>query len=121
MTGATTHSVPFRVREVHGGLSEAGGVLYVEDDELVIEMQMKFLSLFQRGAKAYRFDLVDLDAVRYKKGLANDRLTLRTRPLDTLDGIPGAGDGELCLLVKRRHRQDLGAILDRLDLWLDRE
>jgi hypothetical protein len=112
-----TKSVPFRVREVHGGLSEAAGLIYVEGDELVIELQMKFLSLFSRTPKVHRLDLVDLDTVRYKKGLRSDRLTLRTRPLDLLADIPGTSEGELCLLVKRAHRDDLTRLLDRLDLW----
>jgi hypothetical protein len=102
---------------VHGGLSEAAGLIYVEGEELVIELQMKFLSLFQRAPRVYRLDLVDLDAVRYKRGLRSDRLTLRTRPLDLLAGVPGASEGELCLVVRREHRADLGRLLDRLDLW----
>ncbi len=117
MTGAATNSVPFRVREVHGGLSEAAGLIYIEGDEVVIEVQMKLLSLFNREPRVYRFDLVDLDEVRYKRGFRNDRLTLRTRPMDVLTGIPGAGEGELCLLVKRKCRADLDRLLDRLDLW----
>lgn len=121
MTGAPTHSVPFRVREVHGGLSEAAGVLYVEDDELVIELEMKLFSLFRRAPNVYRFDLVDLDEVRYKKGLRHDRLTLRTRPLEVLAAVPGVSKGELCLLIKRACRDDLDHLLDRLDLWLEGE
>ena len=110
-------SVPFRVREVHGGFSEAAGVLYVEDEELVIEVETKLLSLFRRPPQVHRLDLVDLDRIRYKKGLRNDRLTLRTRPMEVLAGVPGVSEGELCLLVGRKDRAALDRLLDRLDLW----
>src|SRR5690606_26832025 len=104
-------------REVHGGFSEAAGLIYVDDEELVIEIEMKWLSLFRRPPQVYRFDLVDLDAVRYKKGFRNDRLTLRTRPMETLAEVPGVSEGELCLLVARKDRAALEDLLDRLDLW----
>ena len=117
MTVPATTSVPFRVREVHGGWSEAGGLIYVEGDDVVIEVQVKLLSLFQRDPEVHRFELVDLDEVRCKRGLRNDRLMLRTRPMDVLAGIPGAAEGELCLVVKRKCRADLDRLLDRLSLW----
>ncbi|MDX1420042.1 MAG: hypothetical protein R3181_08755 [Rubricoccaceae bacterium] len=110
-------SVTFRVKEVHGGFSEAAGMIYVDGDDLVLEVETKLLSLFRRPPKVYRFELVDLDAVRYKKGFRHDRLTLRTRPLDAIADVPGVSEGELCLLVARKDRDALDRLLDRLDLW----
>ena len=110
-------SVPFVLKEVHGGLSEAHGAAYVEDEELVLEIQTAFLGLIKRNPQVYRIDLTDLDDVRYKRGLRTDRLTLRTRPLDRLSGIPGVNQGALCLHVARQDRAALDVLLDRLDLW----
>ena len=111
-------SVPFKVHEVHGGFSEARGALYIEGDDLVVEVQTSLLGLFQREPETYRIELTDLEEVRHKRGLTGDRLTLRTRPMDRVAAIPGGGKGELCLVVKRAHRRALDALLDRLDLWL---
>jgi len=110
-------SVPFEIKEVHGGFSEARGAAYVEGDALVLEVQTSLLGLFPRPPRAYRVELVDLEEVRHKRGLRRDRVTIRTRPLDRITGVPGAGQGELCLFVKRSHRAALDTLLDRLDLW----
>ena len=110
-------SVPFQISEVHGGLTEGHGVAYVEDEYLVLEVQTALLGLFKRDAETYHIDLTDLDTVRYRRGLWKDKLRLRTRPLDALDGVPGVQKGELCLHIARRHRDELDVLLDRLDLW----
>ena len=110
-------SVPFEIQEVHGGLTEAHGAAYVDEEYLVLEVQTAFLGLFKRDPEVYRIDLTDLEDVRYKKGLRKDRVTLRTRPLDRLTDIPGARKGELCLCFARKDRAGLDVLLDRLDLW----
>jgi hypothetical protein len=110
-------SVPFQIREVHGGLTEGHGVAYVDDEFLVLEVQTAFLGLFKKEPQTYRIDLTDLESVRYKKGLWKDKLRLRTLPLDVLDAVPGVQRGELCLLFARKDRAALDVLLDRLDLW----
>ena len=110
-------SVPFEIEQSGPGLSRSRGVVYVDDEELVFEVQTTLVGFIERRPKAYRFDLVDLESVRYKKGFRQDRLTLRTRPLDIITAIPGAAQGELCLVFKRACRDDLAVLLDRLDLW----
>ena len=108
--------IPFEV-ESSGGFSQSRGVVYVEDEDLVFEVQTTYIGFIQRAPEVYRVELTDLDEVRYKKGFLSDRVTLRTRPLEKLTAVPGAAQGELRLAVKRTHRGDLAVLLDRLDLW----
>ena len=110
-------SIPFTLPDVHGGLSEGTGAVYVEGDELVIEAQVKLLSLIDRKPQAYRIELIDLESVAHRRTVLGDRVTIRTRPLDLLADVPGAGNGELVLKFKRRHRAAVDDLLDRLKLW----
>ncbi len=93
------------------------GVLRVDAEYLIFEVQTTVFGFFQRTPQTYRLDLTDLDEVRYKKGLLSDRLTIRTRPLDRITSLPGAADGALCLRTKRADRDAMEAILDQLHLW----
>ena len=111
-------SVPFSISDAHRGASEMRGTVCVEGDDVVIEMQVKFLSLFKRPPQTFRFDVTDLEEVRHRRGLWNDKVTLRTRPMEAVTRIPGAANGELCLKVKRAHRPDVDRLLDHLEMWV---
>lgn len=110
-------SVPFKVKEVDGGFSEAHGSAYVEGEDLVLDIEKAFLGYFRRKSTLFRIDLTDLDTVRYKRGLRNDRLDIRTRPMERLARVPGVAEGTLTILVSKKNRERLNVLLDRLDLW----
>ena len=111
-------SVPFSISNAHHGFSEMRGTVCLEGDDVVIEVQVKLLSLFDRPPQSFRFDMTDLEEIRHTRRFWGDTVTLRTRPMDRVTEIPGAADGELCLKVKRAHRADLDRLLDRLEMWL---
>ena len=111
-------SVPFATGDIHGGFSEGRGAIRVDDDEVVIEVQVKLFGMFEQSAKTFRFELTDLEEVSHKRGLFRDTVTLRTRPMGLIGKVPGATEGALSLKMKRRHRRDVDALLDRLDLWV---
>ncbi|MDX1438934.1 MAG: hypothetical protein R3284_03425 [Rubricoccaceae bacterium] len=110
-------SVPFKVKEVDGGFSEAHGSAYVQGEDLVLDIEKAFLGHFMRKSKVYRIELTDLDTVRYKKGIRKDRVDIRTRPLDRLAKVPGVTEGTLSIVVSKKNREQLEVLLDRLDLW----
>lgn len=111
-------SVPFATGDVHGGFSEGRGAIRVDDDEVVIEVQVKVFGMFDRSAQTFRFELTDLEEVHHRRTLFGDRLTIRTRPMGLIGDVPGSTEGALLLKFKRRHRRDVDALLDRLDLWI---
>ena len=112
-------SVPFSISDNHSGASNIRGAIYLEGDEVVIEMQIKFLNLFKRPPQTFRFEVTDLEAVRHKRRVWGDVISIRSRPMDIVARMPGSADGELCLKVKRAHRRLADALIDRLDLWLE--
>ena len=111
-------SVPFSVPNAHRGFSEMRGAICLEGDDVVIEVQVKLFSLFERPSQAFRFDITDLEEVRHTRRFWGDTVTLRTRPMDRVTEVPGAGNGALTLKVRRAHRDDLDRLLDRLEMWL---
>ena len=50
--------------------------------------------------------------------LASEGRVQWRRALGLIADVPGATEGALPLLFKRRHRAQVDALLDRLDLWL---
>ena len=111
-------SVPFSISDDHSGLSDLRGLVCLEGDDVVIEMQIKFLGLFKRPSRAFRFDMTDLEEIRHTRRFWGDTVTLRTRPMERVADIPGASEGALCLKVKRADRPALDVLLDRLELWV---
>ena len=111
-------SVPFSTGDVHGGFSEGRGSICVEGDEVVVEVQVAFLSMIKQAPRTYRFDMTDLEEIRHRRGWRKDKLTIRTRPMDRVTRIPGANEGALDIYVKRRHRADLDQLLDHLEMWV---
>jgi hypothetical protein len=111
-------SVPFTISDVHGGFSEGRGTICVEGDDVVIEVQVSLFSLFNQEPKTFRFDMTDLEEIEHRRGVWGDRLTIRTRPMDRVAQIPGAGEGKLVVKTKRSRRADLDRLLDHLEMWV---
>ena len=111
-------SVPYSISDNHRGFSEMRGVIGLEGDDVVIEMQVKVLGMFKRPTQSFRFDMTDLEEIRHTRRVWGDTVVLRTRPMDLVADIPGSSDGALTLKVKRADRPALDALLDRLELWL---
>lgn len=111
--------VPFKIKNVHGGLSEASGRIRVDDLDLLLEVENRFLYAFSTGLRAFRLDVTDLDEVRHKRPLfGDDMLELTVRDPLALAGVPGAKAGTLRLHVARADRPRLDVLLDALRLWI---
>ena len=111
-------SVAFSTPDIHSGLSEAKGMLYVDENDVTLEIEVTHIGLIKGRSRTVQFELTDLDSVRHKRSILGDTLTIRTQPRDLVTDLPGAADGELCLKIKKKHRRDLDAVLDRMELWL---
>ena len=111
-------SLPFTTPDIDGGLSEGKGHLALDGDDITIRVEVSFLGLFTRDTKTARFEITDLDEIRHKRTVLGDRITIRTQPMDIATRVPGSAQGELVLKTKKKHRRDVDALLDRLELWI---
>ena len=111
-------SLPFTTPDTDSGLSEVKGFLTLDGDDITIEADVMFIGLFKRQTKRVRFEITDIDEIRHKRTPFGDRITLRTQPIDLATRVPGSAQGELVLKTKKKHRRDVAALLDRLELWI---
>ena len=111
-------SLPFATPDIDGGFSEGAGLLTLDGDDITIQVDMSLFGFIPRGSRTVRFDITDLDEIRHKRTLLGDTLTIRTQPPDLAMKVPGSSEGELCLKIKKKHRRDADALLDRLELWI---
>ncbi|MEM6326915.1 MAG: hypothetical protein AAF791_07335 [Bacteroidota bacterium] len=111
-------SVPFSTPDIDGGFSEGKGLLTLDGDDLTIRVEVSLMGLFVRNTETVRFEITDLDQVRHKRTVLGDRITIRTQPPSLAMEVPGSGQGELILKTKKKHRRDVDALLDRLELWM---
>ena len=111
-------SLPFSTLDIDGGFSEGTGLLTLDGDDIIIKVDVALMGLFTRKSETVRFEITDLDEVRHKRTPFGDRLTIRTQPPGLAMAVPGSAQGELVLKSKKKHRRDLTALLDRLELWI---
>ncbi len=113
-------SLPVTIEEVHGGLSNASGTLYLTDDFLVLSVQVAFLSMWKQKPLTVKIAPEALHSVRYKRGLFKDKMFVRPWKPALLDAVPGKHEGEIALQVKKSFRHEAEALVEEVDYWLRR-
>jgi hypothetical protein len=107
-------SVPFEISEVHAGFSEARGIMRLEDDFLVFQVQVVTMGLFKRSPETIKIEFGAIDEVRLEKRLVSDRVYIRPRRLRFLEVMPGKHAMEVRLKVKRKHRTRALLLVDSI-------
>jgi len=97
-------SVPFEISEVHSGFSEARGILRIEEEFLVFQLQVVTLSVFKRAPEIIKVEFAAIDEMRLERHLITDRLFIRPKKMKLLEVMPGKHPMEVKLKVKRKHR-----------------
>ncbi|NNE34020.1 MAG: hypothetical protein HKN13_02215 [Rhodothermales bacterium] len=97
-------SIPFEIDEIHGGLSEAKGVLRLEDEFLVFQVQTITLGMFKQDPELIKIEIAALEEIRFEKKLVSDRIYIRPKKLQLLDVMPGKHGIEVALKIKRKNR-----------------
>lgn len=105
--------VPFEIPEIHGGLSEASGVLYREDEFLVFEYQVKTLG-FKQPSRIIKVEVPVVVSMRLVPGFFSDRLCIVPKTFALLDALPGPHKGEIKLKVAKRYRADAEALAEEV-------
>ena len=105
-------SVPFEIAEVHGGLSEAKGIVLVEDNFVVFQLQMTTLGMFKREPEIIKIEIAAIDEMRLEKRLFSDRLYIRPKRMKLLEVMPGKHGLEVKLKVRKRHRGSALVLVD---------
>ena len=115
--------VPFVTDKAFGGLAEVNGQMRFENDELVLEFQVKdaILGAVKSAVKELAIPLEDIHDLVFEKGWFRRRLTLRTRSMAALEGLPGAEGSELVVKVAKQDAQAAKELASHLLLLVSEE
>jgi hypothetical protein len=107
--------IPFQIPEVHGGLSEADGIVYLEDEFLVFDVRVSTLGgLIDQRSEKIKAEVTVIEEARLERGFFSDRLCFVPRKLELLSAVPGTHKGELKLKVSKSHRDQIEHLIDTL-------
>ncbi len=112
-------SVPFSILDPHSGHIAAEGIVRLEGDNLILDVNAKnrwYLFGEKSSPKQYPIPLKYVDALQFKNHwfLFHVWLRLRVRSLEFLSTVPGFKGAEMILWCSRRYRtiaQDLANLV----------
>lgn len=113
--------VPFKIPEVHGGLSEGDGTLLLTDDYLEIRVTVSILGMIDQRPIRIKLARTAIRDIRYEQTYWGDKIILRPYNPRVFDELPGKHAGEIVLKIKKKFRQDGIALVQETLLWLDEE
>ncbi len=98
------------------GTREAEGLVRLEQDHLVLEVQTRVLGLIQTGVKEVIIPLAEIAEVSYDYRVLHSLIRLRVRSLKAVADLPGQTGASLKLKVKGwNSRQQARAFVAEVD------
>jgi len=96
-------TIPFKISDDHG--HEITGLLSLEEEYLVFDLQVKKWSLFKAPPEKVKAEFAVIDSIRLERGFFQDHLFIVPKRIDLLNAVPGTHKGELKLNVSKRYRE----------------
>lgn len=109
--------IPFSLPD--DGLEEIGGLVWLDDGFLVIDLEAKFLGLGKGERKTIKVAPTALHDVILAHGLIRDKLRILPKQIDLLEAMPGKHPREVVLRIYRKHRPWTEDLVDELREWID--
>ena len=112
-------SIPFKI-EAHQGLSQADGIAKFSSAGIILEFEMKFLTLFGTGVKESRISLEDILDIKFKKGFfkRGAKIEIRMNTFMKLSEVPNT-DGKIILKIPRDHHERAGEAVESVLRHMD--
>ncbi len=110
--------IPFHLPELKGGIVEAKGVMYLEDEFLVFEVESAVFGEFDKKKKLIKIEPRALEDVHYERRLIVDRLYIEPKEGELLEAMPGDFLSEVVLKIWVNHRSDAEALVSELLLQM---
>ena len=105
-------SIPFEIPEVHAGFSEVKGVVRLEDEFLVFQIQTVTLGMFKGDPETIKIEVGAIYDIRHERGLFRDKLYIRPKKLQLLEAMPGKHGVEVQLKIRRKYRSSALILAD---------
>ncbi len=120
LESAPASSVPFKLSSTDMGFTEHEGLLYLENEFLVFDLQSGIAGGQKEDRHVIKVEPAALQDIEIKAGAVYDNLLIWPKKEKLLLAIPGNHkDGQIKLSVKRKHREALEKIVE--SAWRDAE
>ena len=112
--------IPFELPDFEDGLDEAKGLIYLEDEFLVINLDIGFLGLTTDRRELIKAESGIIKSMRYIHKFTGDWLIIETNNTQLLQAVPGDHVSEIKLQTQKKHRMDVVRFVVRVEDWLER-
>jgi len=98
------------------GLLESEGLVYIDEDRLIIEHQTSdsILGVFSTSIKDSEIPLCEIAHAKLTQGFWSSQLIIQGRSLRTFRGLPGVNAGRLQLKIKKESRFAAEGLVEQL-------
>ena len=110
-------SVPFKLEDTNMGLTENSGLLYMDEEFLVFDMQSGLKGVTRPERHQVKIDPKAISSIRLKHGTTKDILLIKPKKTKLLQVIPGDHKHEVKLKIKKKHRMAAERIVQRVVNW----
>ncbi len=111
-------SIPFQLPDTNMGTTENSGLVYLDDEFLVFDLQSGLAGLTKNVSRTIKIEPAALVDVRFVQGRIKDALYIRPKKSELLEAMPGDHEVEVKLKIAKRHRRAAerlaGMILHRI-------
>lgn len=108
-------SVPFQLPDTNMGFTENSGLLYLEDEFLVFDINSGLQGIVKGDGQIIKIEVQALAAVRRVHGTMKDALYIRPKKPQLLDVVPGEHETEVKLKVPKAHREALDQLVAHIE------
>lgn len=110
-------SVPFKLEDTNMGFTEHSGMLYMDEEFLVFDIQSGLNGVTRPTRQQVKVAPKALSGIRLKQGTTKDTLFIKPKKQKLLDAIPGDHKREVKLKIKKKHRVAVERLIQRVVNW----
>ena len=111
--------VPFRIPDLDSGLKEVRGVMYLEPEVLVLDIESGFSGLSRPERHTVKLETSVIEGFDLAHGLAYDRVSVRLSDQSHFERLPWPIVGKLVLRTSRRNRRETDSIVRMVRMRMD--
>ncbi len=99
--------IPFKIKNMNYGLSEASGLLHLGEEELIFEFESRdsVIGVIKSGLQEHNVSLADIDEINYLPKWIGARVEVVGRSMKVMAGIPGSEHGTVTLHIRHKHKK----------------
>ncbi len=113
-------SIPFNIDYNLGGLAVCSGLLKLETDSILVELQSRdsFIGIIKSKIRKVEIPLEKIESITFKKSLFGARISLRVSDLEIHSSISASSSGELLFRLYKKHAHDAAELVTAVELGI---